>query len=206
MKLHPIVLAALSLAVCSHVEQSPALTQTDVKLASQAHWIAQPAVASVTHYNYDQLWEAAIGAARWHGYRPDRIEYRGGVLQTHPVVSQQLFEPWRRDTPSLAGQAESTLATTRRIIRYEIAERDEGTFELVPKVLVERFTSTERRMTSVTRYRDSFNIEAEYGNKERDKGVNLPNTYWYTVGRDDSLERTLAEGVRSRLPKAVASR
>jgi hypothetical protein len=190
---------------CSHVHQSPALTETDQKLASQAYWIAQPANASVTHDNYDALWEAAIGAARWRGFRPDRIEYRSGVLVTYPLVSQQLFELWRRDTPNLIDQTENTLATVRRIIRFEINKRDDGTFELVPKVLVERYSSSERRITSVTQYRETFNIEAEYGNKERDKGVNLPTTYWYTTGRDDSLERELAKGIRSRLPNAVAS-
>jgi hypothetical protein len=94
----------------------------------------------------------------------------------------------------------------RRIIRFEITPGMDGTFELVPKVLVERYASTERRITSVTQYRETFNIEAEYGNKERDKGVNLPNSYWYTVGRDDGMEKDLAEAVRSRLPNAVASR
>ena len=207
MKQHATTLVALALfAGCSRVEQSPSLTQTDVKLASQAHWIAQPPAATVVHDDFDELWEAAIRAARWRGFQPDRIDYRSGVLVSHPLVSKQLFEPFRRDVPNLADQAESTLATTRRIVRFEITEREDGSFELVPKVLVERYSSSERRITSVTQYRESFNIEAEYGNKERDKGVNLPTTYWYTTGRDDSLERRLADAVRSRLPREVASR
>jgi hypothetical protein len=208
MKHHAFPLAALALLVagCSHVEQSPALTQTDPKLATQAHWVAQPATATVVHDDFDQLWEAAVGAARWRGFRPDRANYREGVLVSHPVVSKQIFEPLKRDTPGFTDQLENTLATMRRIVRFEIAEREDGTFELAPKVLVERYTSTERRITSVTQYRESFNIEAEYGNKERDKGVNIPTTYWYTTGRDEVLERHLAEAVRARLPKAVASR
>lgn len=207
MKQHAFTLACLALlAGCSNVEQSPALTQTDPKLATQAHWVAQPATATVVHDDFDALWEAAIGAARWRGYRPDRVQYREGVLVSHPVVSKQLFEPLKRDTPGLADQLENTLATTRRIVRFEITAREDGSFELAPKVLVERYTSTERRITSVTQYKESFNIETEYGNKERDKGVNLPTTYWYTVGRDETLERDLAEAVRARLPKAVASR
>jgi hypothetical protein len=186
-------------AGCSNVEQSPALTQTDVKLSQPAYWIALPAADTVTHDDYDQLWEAAVDAARWHGFRVDRSDYRNGLLITHPVVSKQIFELWRRDVATLPDMTESTLATMRRIVRFEIAKGDDGTFACVPKVLVERFTSTERRITSVTQYRESFNILPGLGSRERDKGVNIPETYWYTTARDEELERQLAEGIRSRL-------
>src|SRR5687767_13816726 len=143
---------------CSHVAQSPALTETDPKLATQAHWIAQPAVASVEHDNFDELWEAAVGAARFRGYRPDRIEYRSGMFQTRPVISKQAFEPWRRDVATLPDLTESTLATVRRIVRFEIGRRDDGTFECLPKVVVERYSSAERRITTITKYRETFSI------------------------------------------------
>jgi hypothetical protein len=175
-------------------------------LATQAHWIARPATASVAYDDYDELWEAAIGAARWRGFRIDRTDYRNGLLVTRPLSSKQLFEPWRRDVATLPDMAESTLASIRRIVRFEIAKRDDDTFELVPKVLVERFTSTERRITSVTQYRESFSIEVGQGSRERDKGVNIPETYWYTTDRDDAMERQLADAVRSRLRGAVARR
>src|SRR5688500_12470852 len=105
MKTTLVVAAGLTLitgtlAGCSHVEQSPALTQTDPKLATQAHWIAQPATATVVHDNFDELWEAAIRAARWRGFKPDRIDYRNGVLVSHPLVSKQVFELLRRDVPN----------------------------------------------------------------------------------------------------------
>lgn len=202
----PLFVALSALAGCSHVEQSPALTQTDPDLATQAHWIAQPATATVTHDNYDELWEACVGAARWHGFRPDRTDYRAGVLVTFPNVSKQLFEPWRRDVVTLPDMVESTLATMRRIVRFEITEVQDGTFQCVPKVIVERYNSMERRITSITQYRETFSINTAEGNKGHDRGVDLADTYWYAVGRDAALERDLAAGVRSRVRGIVARR
>jgi hypothetical protein len=194
------------LAGCSHVDQSPSLTETDTRLASKEYWIDQPGNASVAHDDFDQLWNAAVGAARWRGYRPERIEYRNGIFQTYPVVSKQIFEPWRRDVSSMESMTESTLATMRRIVRFEISKRDDDTFECVPKVIVQRYSSLERRVTSITRYRETFSIASAVGNKERDRGVDLVDTYWYAVGRDADMEKELAKAVESRVKEAVASR
>ena len=191
---------------CTTVEQSPSLTQTDKELASPEYWLSQPATSSVTHDNYDELWEACKGVIRWRGFQVDRQNYREGVLTTTPLVSKQLFEPWRRDVATIGDMTESTLATMRRIVRFEIARNPDGTFTCVPKVLVQRYTSTERRITSITKYRESFSIETAQGNKETDKGIDLPVEYWYTTGRDAQLEKRLADGVQSRVRGMVASR
>lgn len=198
--------AVALLSGCTHVDQSPSLTETDTRLASKEYWIDQPANASVTHDDFDELWNAAVDAARWRGYRPERIEYRSGMLQTYPVVSKQIFEFWRRDVSSLDGMTEATLSTMRRIVRFEIAKRDDGTFECVPKVVVQRYSSLEHRITSITRYRETFSIASAVGNKERDRGVDLVDTYWYAVGRDADLEKDLAIAIESRVKQAVAGR
>jgi hypothetical protein len=195
------------LAACSTSARGPRATDADPKLATPAHWLAQPATDTVTHDDYDALWEACRGAARWRGFRVDRTDYRGGVMVTHPLTSKQFFEVWRRDVATLPDLAESTLATMRRIVRFEIDRREDGTFACVPKVLIERYAQTERRITSVTQYRESFSNEAGvFGSRERDKGVNVPVVYWYPTGRDETLERQLADAIRARLPRAVASR
>ena len=203
----PLLLALLALAAgCSHVEQSPSITETTKETATKSYWIDQPATDTVAHDDYDELWEAAADTARWRGFRVDRTDYRGGLLTTWPLASKQIFEPWKRDVLTMPDLAESTLASMRRIIRFEIARLDDGTFQCTPKVLVERYSSSERRITSVTQYRESFSIETEQGSKERDKGYDLPFTYWYTTGRDEALEKVLADGIRSRLRGAVARR
>ena len=196
------------LAGCSRVEQSPALAQRDSKIATPAYWLGQPATETVAHGDYDQLWEACRDAARWRGFRIDRTDYRGGVMVSHPLTSKQFFELWRRDVVTLPDLTESSLATVRRTVRFEIARGEDGTFACVPKVLVERYAQTERRITSVTQYRESFSNEpGVFGNRERDKGVNVPDVYWYATARDTTLERELAAAIRARLPaEEVASR
>ena len=206
----PLLSAALvcgHLAGCAASATGPLATEADPATATPAYWIAQPATEAVTHSDYDALWEAARSTARWRGFRIDRQDYRGGVLMTHPLASKQAFEVWRKDVVTLPGVAESTLATVRRIVRFDIAEQEDGTYACVPKVVVERYAQTERRITSVTQYRESFSTEeGMFGSRERDKGVNIPVNYWYAIGRDAALERDLAAGIRGRLPDRVASR
>lgn len=189
----------LTIAGCSTVAQTQDVVETDPDLATSGHWIAQPANATVSATDYDKLWEACIGAARWHGYPMDRLDYRNGLMISRPIVSGQIFEPWRRDLVTFNSVIDSTLATETRQVRFEIKKRDDGSYDCVPKVVIQRFSSAERRITSVTRYRESFDIKPGSGNRERDKGRELPDTYWYATGRDADLEKALAKGVESRL-------
>jgi hypothetical protein len=201
------MLGAGLLPGCQHVDQSPAITQTDQKLALPPYWLAQPVNASVTHDNYDEMWEACLDAARYRGFRPDLQDYREGILTTQPLVSKQIFEVWRRDVTTIDDQVESTLATTRRIVRFEIEkEGDGGAFRCVPKVLVQHYAAEERRITAIQRYREAFSLTNVQGSKERDRGIDIPPEYWYTTGRDAAMEKQLAEAVESRVKKAVASR
>ena len=209
-RLLPLLFAALAcghLVSCASNNTGTLATEADPETARPAYWLAQPATETVTFGDYDALWEAAQSAARWRGFRIDRQDYRGGVLMTRPLASKQAFEVWRRDVVTIPDIAESTLATVRRTVRFEIDEQDDGTFACVPKVLVERYAQTERRITSVTQYRESFSNEAGvFGSRERDKGVDIPVMYWYAIGRDAALERDLAAAIRGRLPDRMASR
>jgi hypothetical protein len=209
LKRSAIVGAALGLAAlagCTHVAESPALTQTDRTLAQPAHWLAQPANASAGHDNYDALWEACVEAARHRGFRPDRLNYREGILTTQPLVSKQIFEVWRRDVVTIGDQVESSLATERRIIRFEISRESESEFRCVPKVLVEHYAAAERRITAIQRYREAFSITNVQGSKERDRGLDIPPEYWYVTGRDAAMEKQLAAAIESRVRGAVAQR
>jgi hypothetical protein len=206
------LLGAGSLIGCEHVDQSPAITQTDQKLAQPAYWLNQPANASVKSDNYEDLWEACVEAARYRGFKPDLQDYREGILITQPLVSKQIFEVWRRDVTALDDQVESTLATTRRIIRFEITRdsADGGgaadTFTCVPKVLEQHYAAAERRITAIQRYREAFSLTNVQGSKERDRGIDIPPEYWYTTARDAAMEKQLAQAIESRVKDAVASR
>jgi hypothetical protein len=158
-----------------------------------------PSQNIVTSHNFDRLWNAAADAARDRLFTIDRRDYRGGVLTTDPLVSAQFFEPWRRDATTASDVAESSLATIRRTIRFEFKRNADQTFSVVPHVLVERYSSSERRITNAMLYRAAFRRTTATGTRETDKGVELPQRYWYRVGSDPVLERHLAEAVRKKL-------
>src|SRR5207248_2965667 len=120
---------------------------------------------------------------------------------TAPLVSRQFYEPWRDDVVDGHGLLLSSLATVRRTVRFEIARRDDGTFVLAPKVVVERYSSAERRITSVTEYLDIFNYRRALVDVQTDEGTPVPVEYWYAIGRDPALERHLARAIRRALPK-----
>ncbi len=154
--------------------------------------------ATVTARDFDRLWRACADAARDRQFTIDRQDYRGGVLTTAPLVSAQFFEPWRRDTLTAEAVAESSLATIRRIVRFEFARTENG-FSVVPHVQVERYSLAERRITSAMLYRSAFRKTTATGTRESDRGAPLPARYWYRIGNDPVLEKEFAQAVRRRL-------
>lgn len=155
-----------------------------------AQWLQQPGPVA-EHRDFDRLWAAAEQAARGHGFTLDRIDYRAGVLTTEPLVSKQFFEFWRKDVGTAAGTAESSLATVRRTVRFEFNKGGTGGYRVKPKVLVERYSTPERRITSTHQYRRLLTTP----NPERMGG----SAYWYPVDRDTELEGRLVEAIERRL-------
>lgn len=166
--------------------------------ASPDYWVNRPVVASVAHADFDALWEACRRAVRSRSFAVDRADLRGGVMTTYPQVSKQLFEFWRNDVGSLPAAMESTLGTVRRYVRVEVVRHEDGSYQASPKVVVERYAQSERRVTSVARYSEVFALDpAQQGTRERDRlGADLPPAYWYALGRDERLERHIADDVR----------
>jgi hypothetical protein len=189
---------------CIIGRQHPAATQPataiDPKTAQPAYWLDQSAVAVITSKNFDRLWNACRDAAQADGFAIDRTDYRDGLLTTLPLVSRQVYEFWRSDIATHRDLTQSTLGTMRRTIRYTIRRLEDGTFEATPKILVERHSMIERRITSVDQYQAVFSIQTMDVARETEKvGTNVQPEYWYSVGRDLALERKLADSIRRRL-------
>jgi hypothetical protein len=173
-------------------------------MAEPAYWYAQPATASVSAADFDKLFHVCEEVSRDFLYKIDRIDYREGILTTVPVATSQFFEPWRRDARTPYDMVESSIATTRRSIRFEFTKQPDETWQVAPKVLVERQAITEKRITSVVRSRSVLkrvtNVrQRPTGSREADIGVNIPERYWYALRRDNVFERAIAEAVQKRL-------
>ena len=93
------LIAALS--GCTSHPQQPAATQpataVDLATTQPSYWLEQPAAASVTSPDFQKLWDACNEASRELFFKPDRQDFRGGVLTTEPMVSAQWLEPWGAD-------------------------------------------------------------------------------------------------------------
>ena len=210
-------LAALLLVGCAAPARFANTTRPSsrpIEQATPAYWYAQPPVASANSQDFDALADACQAVAAHFFFPPDFIDYRDGILQTLPVVSGQWFEPWRREQQTVDDVAESSLATVRRTIRFEITRGADlpgshlpglprSGWTAVPKVLVERESVAERRITTPTYYTSFFRRDINaYGTRLSDVGLDVPTDYFYPTGRDGAMERKLASMIRARVARA----
>jgi hypothetical protein len=194
-------LALLILSGC-HSSKPPTTqkaTAIDPIQATPDYWMRQPAVARIPATDFYKLWYACRTEAHDRLFLIDREDFREGVLTTQPMVSKQFTEIWRTDAVTIHGIAESTLATVRRTVRFQLSKDKNGGYVAEPKVLVERFVSSERRLTAIDEYHQAFTGPRPTDDVYVDPGAKLPTDYWYAIGRDTALERDLAASIQHRL-------
>jgi hypothetical protein len=205
-----LVLPALALTVlvgCHHQPSvelepkplAPVTTAKDLSTTRPSYWLDQPSIASVTSLQFQPLWQSCERVARSYLFELDRQDYRLGLLTTKPMISKQILEPWRKDAGTLHAVMENSLATIRRTLRFQIDRSDNGTFEMTPRVLVERETILERRLTSAAQYRTAFSGPASGSRTTADAEADIPIIYWTPIGRDFEMEKHVAAEVQSRL-------
>ena len=192
----------LFLPGCSTTPTTQPVTKADPKLATPDYWWNKPAVAAIDYPSFDPLWDACKDELYYRLLPVDREDFRDGLITSVPTVSKQFFEPWRSDAVSTGDVAESTLATIRRTVRFQIDRRDDGTFHMEPRVLVERYAATERRLTAITQYHEAFSGPRTTNDNPDDpnhSGGASPTDYWYAMRRDTDLEKEIAASIRNRL-------
>ena len=207
----PFSILSLATLGCITGRQNPAATRPataiDVATTRPAYWLAQPAAAEVRADDFASLWEAAKDAARGHQFALDREDYRAGVITTVPEISKQIFEVWRNDTGTLYDTMANTAGAIRRTIRFEVSRNPDGAFAAVPKVLVERLSIFERRVTDVSQYRFAFSGPATVQpartavTLDPETYPDVPVKYWYPIGRDTEMEKDLARRVERSLAR-----
>jgi hypothetical protein len=203
----PSVLTLAIIAGCIKGPMNPAATQpatiTDTATTQPGYWYQAPSRGSVVYDSFPTLYKTCENVLRDYDFKIDRIDYRTGTLTSEPLVSAQVWEPWRPDIQSIGQVRGSILASVRRTVRFDIRRNDDGRFEASPKVLVERQTVREIRITSVALYRGAYTPldprDTPSGSHEADEGFMYPPKYWYSIGRDPTLETSLAHEVSKRL-------
>jgi hypothetical protein len=168
----------------------------DPRSATLAYWAERPASARVVAPVYADLWEATEDACRRFGFAPATTDYRGGLLTTEARISPQFFEFWHDELRAAEDVAESSLATVRRRLRFEFSRTRDGRYVVEPKVIVERLSLAERRITNAVDYRGALGP----GTQQRfgPAGTAAPGSYWYAIGRDAELEASLANRMAER--------
>lgn len=200
---------ALCVLGCITGRSNPAATQpataVDLATTQPGYWLGQPAVAEVRGGDFNRLWEAAKETVRDYQLALDREDYRAGVITSVPEVSKQVFEVWRSDAGTLDESLANTVGAIRRTIRFEVSRGEDGTFTLVPKVLVERQSIFERRVTDVSQYRFAFAgpTKAQPARTavtlDPETYQDVPVKYWYPIGRDFALEKKVAKRVEQEM-------
>jgi hypothetical protein len=177
----------------------PALLSIPAERGTADYWMAQPAVASVSSQDYERLWKACGQTLRNDQFEIQQEDYREGILTTWPMVSMQFFEFWRSDAGTFDDVMLDSLQTIRRSVRFELARGADGSYIARPKVLIEQSSHPERRLSSVSQFTGAFIVTAESPTRVTDEGTVVPNRYWYATGRDEAMEKELADSVRSKL-------
>src|SRR5438034_1482151 len=143
--LSPCRLVALSLLLAGcQIHQPPNAPTTRPSLATTqpSYWLSLPATSAVEAKDFDQLWNACEDSARHFGFILDRLDRRAGLITTQPLVSKQFFEFWRPDVVTGDDLADSSIATYRRTLRFQLEKLDGGKsgggYRASPSILIER--------------------------------------------------------------------
>lgn len=175
-------------------------TDIDPLQGEPDYWLKKQPTVSVSDHDFDRLWSSAEHVSESLLFTIDRRDRRLGLMTTQPDVSAQWFEPWRRELQTVRDMQNSSFAAFRRTIRWQF-EQQGGGYTVTPRVLVERETLAERRVSGVLdrAYFQRNTNDHFYGTHETDEGIILPQNDWYPIGRDYALENKLIELMHDRL-------
>jgi hypothetical protein len=187
------------LSISEASPQHPKATDIPPEQATAAYWLSQPAPAQATAFDFDKLTSACLDVARDYQFTIDRTDYRDGVITTRPMISPQFFEFWRHDAGTFEDVLQSSLQTIRRSVRFDLTRSEDGVFTARPKVLVEKLSLVQRRITSEAQYRYVFSPLSNDATYTTAAGTTVPTRYWFAIGRDEALEKQLADAVARKL-------
>lgn len=194
----PLLLVSLILAAC-HTVPPVASNPLDIDASE-----------------YDGMYEAARLVLREEGFALDRRSYRLGVVDTEPLGSPTVFEPWLPTNTTLYQTAESTINYQRRVatVTIEPVQPEEPllpesrtvgaatqpatqptpeTYRLRVEVQVQQLQVPTRQLSGTTRGLAVQRRLAAVPTELRERGIT--DTYWEPLGRDYYLEQRLLSAI-----------
>ncbi len=162
----------------------------------------QPSGVSIVGGDFESLMKVTEAVSRELLFPPSVRDYRTGLYRSEPTISAQWFEVWRSELRTSTDKLESSLGKIRRTLTVRIEKDADGRFVARPEVLVERFSLSERRLTTAAGYRSIYRDRyTPTGNTLSDAGVVAPDSYWFPVGNDPNLERYVARKIEEKLAR-----
>lgn len=178
-----VLVVGVGLAGCHRPAQPTEVTVRQVYLADAG--------------GYDRVWESCQEVLRRHRFELDRVDRRGGVITTHPVTSQSLFEFWRHDVDTSFDLMESTLRAVRRRATVQITSGpDEAATRLEVTVQRSTLASPERQYNGSSSALRVFG--ATLPGVRGEPYLSREDNYWIDDGRDGAMERRLLERIIKR--------
>lgn len=168
-------------------------------------------VAAVPGGQYDAVFDAAVATLRDLRFDVDRTDRRFGVVTTEPLIASSVVEPWYRDNTTARQALESTLHKQRRTVRIELKPTADappdgpaGAYQLQVVVDVERQYHPPRPIHTSALGRVTYRrAERRYRPIETEAGIE--ESYWLSLGRDELLERRLAQMILHRAANGDAA-
>jgi len=178
-------------------------TAIDEEVATNEYWLKKPGVAGARSEAFFTMWQACEHELQRRGFEVDRRDERRALMTSKPLVSKAFLEVWRQDVVGGRESTESMLATIRRTVYLNVSRDIHGAYRMEPKVLVERYSQEEHRITAAVSYEQVF-LRTPPEEERALEEENWPAMYWYAIGRDEKLEKALALEIQEEIASKAA--
>jgi hypothetical protein len=161
--------------------------------------------------SYDRVFAATTAELRDEDFVINRQDYRFGVINTRPMLSPTILEPWEQINSTMYQSWESTFNTERRTVTVTLeplgaiadtqpADNQSGrAYLLRVEVLVERLESPVRQLTGST-----VNIATNLtGLPESYNERGIGAIYWMPFNHDPYMEQELIAAILRRAAAPV---
>jgi hypothetical protein len=145
----------------------------------------------------DVVFDAVSDNFKRGGFLIDRVDRTYRQVITAPLIAGSFPEFWRRESPGFSDAIEAAFHRLRRTAVADVRPLPDGRFEVVVRVLTERFANPQQRIPSPGEQIGGGQFLRQ--SPLEDRGVNLNSIdvvdpsggFWVDLGRDHELERRL---------------